>query len=600
MKEQIFSRVRILFSVVLFLFIVSTLNAQKQETPYERKVTAIKKQYIKKIMLAQGKWSQRFETELYYANDTYLNTVLAFGLITTPNYAESFKRELKQAEKLKTSIDFKRAADKKAEAIRNKREGEKNKILEQFEQSDAGKIQNEIKENYSKWLSKGEFEKNADYEVRKEKLSKETFFGICNTSIKNRINNISSYDLKIELLPYNSENEYFTISFELYDLYKWQNTLKIPIKEAEKFKNEWNVKWDKNQFDWCLIDNNLYPSKITLTNINNNSQYHFNLPLSNQRNITVSFNGLGLENEYTRNVVFDFSSVSVIEKEQEIKDSSDYTFYNNKIDSVFNTYNREISNKHFNIDKETLSIDNKPIIDKDNPDKKNSFDLAIKELKSTYTKFSEELENTYNRKRDNLYLQYSEYFPDKLKFNSFYDEGESVVIQKVEEIRKKENMYRKYSEYFPNKTEFNELYEQGENIVIQKVESRKKRENMYSQYTEFFPTRSEFDSIYEQGENRVIERVQDQKNLKTIKDNVETIQSMNFSKTDENGIQQMIKNCKDRKIYSEVLKFVLENNKGLSKIWEKEGAYFDNQIEFYESYTSGEYKKILKEKRKKG
>jgi len=611
MKEQPTLKLRILFSGVLFLFIIGTLNAQQQhKTPYQHRIGEITQKYFKLLYGYNKQLTvyDRMQLDMITDGEEASGFILGVGILGyAANHSETdtkrllsqIKIELKQAERLKTAVDFKREANKKLEAARKKREAERNRIQDQFEKTDAGKIQAEIRDNYYKWLSKGEFEKNADYEIRKEKLSKETFFEICNSTIKNRIKDISNYDLKTELLPYDSENEVFSISFSLNDLNKWQNTLKIPIKDAENFKNEWDVKWEQNLSDWCLIDNYLYPTKITLSNTKNESQYRFVLPLSNQKNIIVAFNGLGLENVYTKDVVFDFSTGSVKKSKQEIKDSLDNAFYDNKIDSVFNAYNREILNNHFNIDKETLSIDNKPIIDKENPDKNESFDLAFEKLKNTCNEFSEELENKFNLKRDSTYLQYSEYFPNRLEFNTLYEEGGNVAVQKAAEITRKENMYSKYSEYFPNKSEFNILYIQGENIVIQKVENLKKRDKMYVQYSELFPIKAEFDSVYEQGESVVIERVKDLKTLKTLGECVKTIQSINFMKVDEYGIQELIKNCKDRKIYPEALKIVFDNNKGISKMWEKEGMYFYNQSEFYESYTSGDYKKILKEKKKK-
>ena len=74
------------------------------------------------------------------------------------------------------------------------------------------------------------------------------------------------------------------------------------------------------------------------------------------------------------------------------------------------------------------------------------------------------------------------------------------------------------------------------------------------------------------------------------------IRKTDFDKAnkDKKGIIQKVASFKNTEDYESVILFVIENNKDLSKNWEKNGQYFSSQIEFYEAYTLGNYKEIIK------
>jgi len=61
---------------------------------------------------------------------------------------------------------------------------------------------------------------------------------------------------------------------------------------------------------------------------------------------------------------------------------------------------------------------------------------------------------------------------------------------------------------------------------------------------------------------------------------------------------QMANNNIEKPYYSKVIDNLIEINKGLQKEWSKRGNLFSNKIEFFEALTSGDYKNILKEKKK--
>lgn len=187
--------------------------------------------------------------------------------------------------------------------------------------NDRDSIQKNIKSTLLNWSQKGEFEKQADYEVRLQKQSQSKFTEICFEEIKKKINSFSSSDLSINLLTYDAENEFFPTAFKFKGR-EWKNHVKISINKAQIFKeNEWhNLKWQKAESSWCFIVNDLFPSKIYLES--NSFDITFKLPLPNQEEITVAFNDLEIENPYLKDFIFNYSTA--IQKEKENKIYSQY------------------------------------------------------------------------------------------------------------------------------------------------------------------------------------------------------------------------------------------------------------------------------------
>lgn len=181
--------------------------------------------------------------------------------------------------------------------------------------SDRGSIQENIKTSFLKWSQKGEFEKQADYELRMRNQSQSKFTEICIEEIKKKINSFRSSNLNINLLTYDAENEFFPTGFK-FNGREWKNQVKISIDKAQNFREEeWrNFNWQKEKSSWCFIDNDLFPSKIYLES--NSFDITFKLPLPNQEVITVAFNDLGIDNPYLKDFIFNYSTA--IENENNI------------------------------------------------------------------------------------------------------------------------------------------------------------------------------------------------------------------------------------------------------------------------------------------
>ena len=131
-------------------------------------------------------------------------------------------------------------------------------------------------------------------------------------------------------------------------------------------------------------------------------------------------------------------------------------------------------------------------------------------------------------------------------------------------------------------------------------------------YISFFANEDEFEKYYCKGVNALTIEVENKKLLISFKSFVSTnsnlIQTLNCQnekpssynineKTYET-ITAFIKDCKSTKYYDEIVKMLIARNKKMYDEYVKKGSLFGSQIEFYEAYTSGQYKEILKTKKK--
>lgn len=303
-------KMRIFFILLFFVFTgFSNVFAQNQtQTTYEKKVLEIKVKYLSILNYGYEKTltvPEQFQIESLIKDKSeeqeatvlanlLMNYAMTHSEAEIDNLSKRFQNEMKNAEKLKTNVDLKREKEK----------------------TDRGSIQKNIKSAFLNWNQKGEFEKQADYEVRLQKQSQNKFTEICVEEIKKKISSFRSSDLSMNLLTYDSEKEVFPTLFK-FKKREWTTNQKISIDKAQNFKEkEWqNFQWQKEESDWCFIENDLLPSIISLKSNSHNTTV--NLPLPNQEEITVAFNDLGIESLYLTDFIFNYSTV--IEKEKEEK-----------------------------------------------------------------------------------------------------------------------------------------------------------------------------------------------------------------------------------------------------------------------------------------
>ncbi len=273
--------------ILLFVFGINNSFAQKQKkTAYEKKVSQIKNKYeerMSRMVLAGG------------------------GRIVLEGLMFKMKKELKDAEKLKTKVDFQREKKKRIEEEKRKEqeriEEEKREKQEEYENSDFRIIFKGVKSSFAKWNKKGEFEKKEDFYNRLRDKSKEKFVEICINEIKNRISflwkrieNGDKYAFE-DVGTYDSEKEFFPISFKV-GKHVWKTTINVPIGEAKNFKNE--VRWTMGKFG--IIDNQLFPTVIALKH--KEVYKKLNVSLKGLTGINISFDELGIDNEFLKGYVF--------------------------------------------------------------------------------------------------------------------------------------------------------------------------------------------------------------------------------------------------------------------------------------------------------
>ena len=305
MKKVIITTLAIVFSLSIF--------AQNSPTPYQKKQLELSKKYFQIFygyrmtmadeifynQLEQGGNAREFLLALGIMGYAMNNTEAQVKRILT-----QMKNEYDQAEKLKNATDFRLEKERDLRAAQ-----------EAYEKTDIGAIRKNIKSAFEKWNLKGEFEKEADFAKRLQSLSQKIFDDICLEEITKRIKNKDMSYWKKKLLPYNSENETFTILFKINDI-SWQSNINISIAQAEKFKSKFsNLRIKIGTYDWCFKENSLCPTLVTLEN--RDTEYQFYISLQNESEITQSFDNLDINNQYLSGYVFKFSKAKFIAEQKE-------------------------------------------------------------------------------------------------------------------------------------------------------------------------------------------------------------------------------------------------------------------------------------------
>lgn len=530
--------------LILLLFVsFNVVIAQKtQPTPYQKKQLELSKKWFQIL----AGYEMSMSDEVFYeqltagkeANDFVLGlAILNYAMYNSKSQCEKIftqmNNEFKQAEKLKNATDF-----------RLEKEAKDLKEQEAIEKTDFGSIRKNIKYAFEKWNQKGEFEKENDYSVRLQKQSHIAFDGICLEKIKDKINNFSTYNWEKKLSTYDSENEFFTVFFKINGI-EWQSSINIPISQAEKFKIDWpDFDFIMDVYDWSFVENSLFPSVVTLKKYDK-TKYKFPVILNNQSEISYSFDNLGIDNMYLKGYVFRYSNAKNIAEQQEREkqrlDSLELVTYNQKLDSIFNDYNRQLLQNPYNVGKKVMS-DYKKVAGKN--DREYYFKNSLSSIKYNY----EQLNKAFTSEYDNEYRKNGKLFANKDEFDTFYKKG-------IED----------YQSEIEKRTTMNYLLVNSQFIESMDFQKEKKEPisppNFYGYSTP-------------------------------------TVDNTEINKT-RKSILSTISESKNKPYYSQVLDFVIVTNKEMNKEWNKNGQYFVSKSEFYNAYISVDYKKILKENKKK-
>lgn len=308
------------FYSFLLLITLNCYSQTQQKTVYERKVEALTIQFFKNLGVNPSLLNQKEkigEIEgLFLASDVLqkLNTEKGVLLML------QLEREIKEAAKFKTAVDFQREKVKKEEAERKKQieiakqkerqrqaelKDQEEEKKERYDNSDYVQIKDEIQNDYKQWLAKGEFEKSDDYQNRVANISSQAFDSICYKILVQNFKDKSGFSSN--LLKYNADTEKFGIEFLFNDL-KFKDSLNIPLKDASKFKDEIeNFGIYVDDKDWSFIDSYLTPTKITFFNNRNKKSFEFHFSNTDFKNIYFSTSELELNSSNSLNNKFNFN-----------------------------------------------------------------------------------------------------------------------------------------------------------------------------------------------------------------------------------------------------------------------------------------------------
>ena len=424
----------ILVFILLFSLGCNRVCAQQQQTTaYEKKKNELAiqlwKKYGKAVAQAVVGRAEGMSDKEFIAGAEELGKSGAKELVELHGRRSNlidamiwYGNELKKAQKLKTATDFNREKEAKAKKER-----------EAYERTDAGVIQRDIKIAFEQWNKKGEFEKQSDYEERLQNQSKNAFAQTCVEQIKNKLRNEKP---RMKLQPYNTDNEFFTVNFEINNI-EWQSKINIPIANAENFKS--NFGWNNFQtrvkyYDWCFVENKLCPTLVTL--FDDNNEYDFSLSLQNKSEITYSFDDLGISNPYLKGFIFRYSDAKEMEiravREKFVKDSLEIESYNDKLKSAFQDYNQKLLENSYNLEKTVISNYEKISMEEKNGEE--VYKTNLRSLEADYDKIKRNLESNFNRE----YFGAEQFFSTKEEFEKFYIQGKDVMNEEVAKRKEKQ------------------------------------------------------------------------------------------------------------------------------------------------------------------
>ena len=285
----------LLLTGLILMTLISNEVYSQTKTPYEKKKEALSLQFMRDLGVSPALIKK-------YSDAGEIGAIFMLGNISEKLNTErglllmlKYEQDLKKANSLKNATDFKKEADKLAEKKRKEDEAlAKRQAIEQEEQlknqeiqrqrqlekdkeeqeyaynnSDYVAIKKDIKNDFDKWLTKGEFEKTEVYNDRiknKDIIFDSICHSIINSALEEKLHNFRA---EIELAQYDADNEKYPIKVTL-DGKHFLDTLNIKLNDAQKFKEEMQyygrIILPKGEANWCLRENNLFPLKIHLKN----------------------------------------------------------------------------------------------------------------------------------------------------------------------------------------------------------------------------------------------------------------------------------------------------------------------------------------------
>ena len=136
--------------------------------------------------------------------------------------------------------------------------------------------------------------------------------------------------------------------------------------------------------------------------------------------------------------------------------------------------------------------------------------------------------------------------------------------------------------------------------ISNRIQAKKALVN--EQYGDLFADMSDFDSFYKQGRDLFMQEAAFKK-FKTRLDEFSELKLKEAKTSKKDAVRQyldFVNECTgiSPNAYPRIVNLIVTTNEKMAKEWSSNGQYFKNEVEFYETYISEDYKKILKNKKK--
>ncbi len=263
------------------------------------------------------------------------------------------------------------------------------------------------------------------------------------------------------------------------------------------------------------------------------------------------------------------------------------------------------SNKEYEIQTIQKGVD-EPIISFDKLDIKNEF---LKGYTFNYTTYKKEQKKKEEERKEQERKEQERKEQEKIKEQEkllIEYNKKLIALQKLynEDLLKNAYNIKKYKietveKIIVTKASFDdESRWLAEKYVEIKNKIEQNFEESYKRNKHLFKNKEEFASCYQKGKEFIDKEIA----IRWIKINKRIIKGLNLQEKEDASVKAVlttVQNYKGSSFYPQFLFALIQNNKKLNKEWRKNSKYFQNQEEFYNTYISGNYKNILKTKKRK-
>lgn len=542
-----------LFALAILVPVMGVLA----ETPYEKQKEKIVAKYYS--ILTYG-YERSLSTEDYMT--------IAFGgfELAAYNYLLQYPSE---AERL---MDRMNAEMEAAKSLMIEED-----FIKEWEKSDYGKIMMKIKEAYSNKFSKDEFETKDSYYARIKTAAKEEFVGLCTKAFGDM-----DKSLKITIAPngYDAESQVYSLkveeSYTCFDrtfTQKFDTQVKVSSNIARNIKEKVCESSEISDVKWNIVDDkDIYVTEAKIPLGVNNLTFTLKKTFSNMKPLAFEFSKIDSENPNLQTYAWKYTDANAL-----------YDLYNAKLQKDLEPYNKRLKDCPYNVKGEALAF---------NLDK--SFKFDEEKLKNQYSNLKSQLDSECKAKIEEVKKNLRESAFDK--FLAIYSAEHPEMDAKI--------------------AEWKELYKCGSTLTDKDyqnafIDGRKPAPQTCKEKYGYLFENSEFDTWY--AGNDFTSEVEKRETIyNATKDKIQKLNQfkdkINFSFKGIKGTNEASstlleiqfidsKNIKYMpQCYADLLNVYFQLDSKMLKEFQKNGAKFASQEEFFEAYIDTNYKQILKSK----